>query len=56
MLASGLFQVKYLYAEHIYDWAAEQLSYYISFMGACRAWHLLIFLPCKLTLLSCLPI
>jgi hypothetical protein len=56
MLASGLFQVKYLYAEHIYDWAAEQLSYYISFMGACRAWHLLIFLPCKLTLPSCLPI
>ncbi|OAX35660.1 hypothetical protein K503DRAFT_722626, partial [Rhizopogon vinicolor AM-OR11-026] len=45
MLASGIFQIKYLYAEHIYDWAAEQLSYYISFMGACRAWHLLVFLP-----------
>lgn len=45
MLASGMFQLKYLYAEHIYDWAAEQLSYYISFMGACRAWHLLFVLP-----------
>ncbi|KAG0695596.1 major facilitator superfamily domain-containing protein [Suillus ampliporus] len=45
MLASGIFQIKYLYAEHVYDWAAEQLSYYISFMGACRAWHLLVFLP-----------
>ncbi|KAG1729637.1 major facilitator superfamily domain-containing protein [Suillus paluster] len=45
MLASGIFQLKYLYAEHIYNWAAEQLSYYISFMGACRAWHLLLFLP-----------
>ncbi|KAG2131332.1 major facilitator superfamily-domain-containing protein [Suillus clintonianus] len=45
MLASGIFQIKYLYAEHIYDWAAEQLSYYISFMGACRAWHLLVLLP-----------
>lgn len=45
MLASGIFQLKYLYAEHIYDWAAEQLSYYISFMGACRAWYLLVFLP-----------
>ncbi|KAG2070750.1 hypothetical protein BDR04DRAFT_1099407 [Suillus decipiens] len=45
MLASGMFQLKYLYAEHIYHWAAEQLSYYISFMGACRAWHLLVFLP-----------
>ncbi|KAG2149085.1 major facilitator superfamily domain-containing protein [Suillus bovinus] len=45
MLASGIFQLKYLYAEHIYDWAAEQLSYYISFMGACRASNLLILLP-----------
>ncbi|KIJ66875.1 hypothetical protein HYDPIDRAFT_26293 [Hydnomerulius pinastri MD-312] len=45
MLASGLFQIKYLYAEHIYDWTAEQLSYYISFMGAARASHLLFLLP-----------
>lgn len=45
MLATGIFQLKYLYAEHIYDWAAEQLSYYISFMGACRAWYLLVILP-----------
>lgn len=46
-LASGLFQLKYLYAEHVYEWAAEQLSYYISFMGAVRAFHLLVFLPCE---------
>ena len=46
-LALGLFQLKYLYAEHVYDWAAEQLSYYISFMGAVRAFHLLVILPCK---------
>jgi hypothetical protein len=56
MLASGIFQIKYLYAEHVYDWAAEQLSYYISFMGACRASYLLVFLPCELTLWSHLPI
>ncbi|KAH7919506.1 hypothetical protein BV22DRAFT_1040811 [Leucogyrophana mollusca] len=49
MLASGLFQIKYLYAEHVYDWAAEQLSYYISFMGATRATHLLLLLPFVLT-------
>ncbi|KAF8839621.1 hypothetical protein BDN67DRAFT_969725 [Paxillus ammoniavirescens] len=49
MLASGLFQLKYLYAEHIYDWAAEQLSYYISFMGAARALHLLFLLPLLLS-------
>ncbi|KIK97775.1 hypothetical protein PAXRUDRAFT_824597 [Paxillus rubicundulus Ve08.2h10] len=45
MLASGLFQLKYLYAEHIYNWVAEQLSYYISLMGAARALHLLFLLP-----------
>ncbi|KAH0833211.1 major facilitator superfamily domain-containing protein [Lanmaoa asiatica] len=44
-LALGLFQVKYLYAEHVYDWAAEQLSYYMSFMGVVRAFYLLILLP-----------
>jgi len=44
-LASGLFQLKYLYAEHVYEWTAEQLSYYISFMGAVRASHLLVLLP-----------
>ncbi|KAF9243507.1 major facilitator superfamily domain-containing protein [Melanogaster broomeanus] len=45
LLATGIFQIKYLYAEHIYDWGAEQLSYYISFMGASRAAHLLFLLP-----------
>ncbi|KAL4062750.1 major facilitator superfamily domain-containing protein [Scleroderma yunnanense] len=44
-LSSGLFQVKYLYAEHIYDWTAEQLSYYISFMGATRASYLVFLFP-----------
>lgn len=47
MLSSGLFQVKYLYAEHVYEWAAEQLSYYIAFMGADRAFYLLVPLPCE---------
>ncbi|KAH7915656.1 major facilitator superfamily-domain-containing protein, partial [Hygrophoropsis aurantiaca] len=50
MLASGIFQIKYLYAEHVYDWATEQLSYYISFMGATRAIHLLLLLPAILTM------
>lgn len=47
MLASGVFGVKYLYAEHIYGWTAEKLSYYISFVGAIRASYLLLFFPCK---------
>ncbi|CDO77818.1 hypothetical protein BN946_scf184722.g10 [Trametes cinnabarina] len=45
LLSLGLFQLKYLYAENIYKWGAEQLSYYISFMGFSRAIHLLLILP-----------
>ncbi|EMD33326.1 hypothetical protein CERSUDRAFT_57074 [Gelatoporia subvermispora B] len=45
LLSTGLFQIKYLYAEHIYNWGAEQLSYYISLMGGARAIHLLLIMP-----------
>ncbi|OSC98523.1 MFS general substrate transporter [Trametes coccinea BRFM310] len=49
LLSLGLFQLKYLYAENIYKWGAEQLSYYISFMGFARAVHLLLVLPFLIT-------
>ncbi|OCH94865.1 MFS general substrate transporter [Obba rivulosa] len=45
LLSTGIFQIKYLYAERIYKWGAEQLSYYISFMGLARALHLLFLMP-----------
>ncbi|GJE85679.1 MFS general substrate transporter [Phanerochaete sordida] len=45
LLATGIFQIKYLYAEHVYEWGAEQLSYYITFMGAVRCIHLLFIMP-----------
>ncbi|PPQ64605.1 hypothetical protein CVT26_002003 [Gymnopilus dilepis] len=45
MLSTGIFQIKYLYAEHMYGWGAEQLSYYISAMGGARAMWLLFLLP-----------
>ncbi|KAF9468039.1 major facilitator superfamily domain-containing protein [Collybia nuda] len=45
MLSNGVHQVKYLYAEHVYEWGAEQLSYYISFIGGARAVFLLFLLP-----------
>ncbi|KIM39801.1 hypothetical protein M413DRAFT_19586 [Hebeloma cylindrosporum] len=45
MLSSGLYQIKYLYAVHTYSWGAEQLSYYISFMGGGKAVFLLFILP-----------
>ncbi|KAF9496754.1 hypothetical protein BDN71DRAFT_1445680 [Pleurotus eryngii] len=44
-LSAGIFQIKYLYAVHVYGWSAEVLSYYISFMGGARAVHLLFILP-----------
>jgi len=45
LLATGIFQIKYLYAEHVYEWGAEQLSYYITLMGAVRCVHLLFIMP-----------
>ncbi|KAL0954449.1 hypothetical protein HGRIS_003425 [Hohenbuehelia grisea] len=45
MLSTGIYQIKYLYATHIYGWSAEQLSYYISFLGGFRATFLLFILP-----------
>ncbi|KAF8896306.1 major facilitator superfamily-domain-containing protein [Infundibulicybe gibba] len=45
MLSTGIYQLKYLYAEHVYGWGAEQLSYYISFIGGARAVFLLFLLP-----------
>ncbi|GLB40407.1 putative MFS general substrate transporter [Lyophyllum shimeji] len=44
-LSSGVHQVKYLYAEHVYGWGAEQLSYYISFLSGARAVFLLVLCP-----------
>ncbi|KAJ6531834.1 major facilitator superfamily domain-containing protein [Mycena capillaripes] len=45
MLSTGLSQIKYLYAGHVYGWGPEQLSYYISFLGTTRAMFLMFALP-----------
>ncbi|KAI0346310.1 MFS general substrate transporter [Trametopsis cervina] len=45
LLSTGIVQIKYLYAEHMYEWNAEKLSYYITFVGALRAVHLLFIMP-----------
>lgn len=52
MLSTGIYQLKYLYAVHIYGWGAEQLSYYISFMGGARAAFLLLLLPFFISVLK----
>ncbi|KAF4596547.1 hypothetical protein EYR40_007753 [Pleurotus pulmonarius] len=45
VLSSGVYQVKYLYAKHIYVWTAEQLSFYMSLLWITRAANLLVVLP-----------
>ncbi|CAK5269155.1 unnamed protein product [Mycena citricolor] len=45
MLSTGLYQIKYLYAGHVYGWGAEPLSYYISLLGTTRAGFLLFVFP-----------
>ncbi|KAF9073441.1 major facilitator superfamily domain-containing protein [Rhodocollybia butyracea] len=45
MLSTGLFQIKYLYAVKTYQWAADQLSYFISLLSGLRAVVLLFLLP-----------
>ncbi|KAI0077310.1 hypothetical protein K474DRAFT_1643587 [Panus rudis PR-1116 ss-1] len=45
LLSTGIFQIKYLYAEHVYGWGAETLSYYISWVGGVRAVHTLLIMP-----------
>ncbi|KAJ4477211.1 major facilitator superfamily domain-containing protein [Lentinula aciculospora] len=45
MLSTGVYQIKYLYVVHTYNWAADQLSYYISYLGGLRALGLLFLLP-----------
>ncbi|KAI0322571.1 major facilitator superfamily domain-containing protein [Amylostereum chailletii] len=45
LLGNGIFQIKYLFAQHVYGWGAEELSYYISFVGGARAVNLLLVMP-----------
>ncbi|KZT73532.1 MFS general substrate transporter [Daedalea quercina L-15889] len=54
-LSTGIFQIKYLYAVHVYGWGAEQLSYYISAMGGCRTLYLLVVMPVAIYLFKPKP-
>jgi len=45
LLSAGLYQLKYLYAEHVFGWDAKQLSYYITSIGGARAVYLLMIMP-----------
>lgn len=45
LLSAGLFQIKYLFAEHMYDWDSETLAYYVSYVGGVRAVNMLFIMP-----------
>ncbi|KAL1721220.1 major facilitator superfamily-domain-containing protein [Schizophyllum commune] len=55
LLSTGIYQLKYLYAEHVYGWGAEQLSYYISMLGGTRAVVLLLIMPMAISLFKPKP-
>jgi len=45
VLADQVYNLKYLYVKHVYDWSTEQLGYYMSFLWIIRAANLLVILP-----------
>ncbi|KAI9461197.1 major facilitator superfamily domain-containing protein [Lactarius psammicola] len=45
VLADQVYNLKYLYVKHVYDWSTEQLGYYMSFLWVIRAVNLLVILP-----------
>ncbi|KAF8271276.1 major facilitator superfamily domain-containing protein [Lactarius quietus] len=49
VLADQIYNIKYLYVKHVYDWSTEQLGYYMSFLWVIRAVNLLVLLPRRLT-------
>ncbi|KAI0268599.1 major facilitator superfamily domain-containing protein [Gloeopeniophorella convolvens] len=52
VLSDQVYNLKYLYVKHVYDWTTEQLGYYMSFLWIIRAANLLIILPAILTYFS----
>lgn len=51
----GIFQIKYLYAEHVYGWGSEELSYYIFLAGGLRAVNLLFVMPFLISVFKSQP-
>ncbi|KAH8818804.1 major facilitator superfamily domain-containing protein [Flagelloscypha sp. PMI_526] len=45
MLSTGVYQLKYLYAEHIYGWDTEKLSYFITLLAGARAFYSIVGFP-----------
>ncbi|KZO96709.1 MFS general substrate transporter [Calocera viscosa TUFC12733] len=51
LLVYGIYHMKFAYAIFVYAWGSEQLGYYLAYIGAARAVHLLILLPAIIRLI-----
>ncbi|KAG7451208.1 MFS general substrate transporter [Guyanagaster necrorhizus] len=45
LISIGVYQIKYLYAKHIYSWSSSDLGFYMSFLWVSRAINLLVIIP-----------
>ncbi|KAF8917478.1 major facilitator superfamily domain-containing protein [Mucidula mucida] len=45
LVSIGIYQIKYLYAKHIYSWTSSELGFYMSLLWISRAINLLGFIP-----------
>ncbi|KAI0320781.1 major facilitator superfamily domain-containing protein [Amylostereum chailletii] len=49
VLSIQVYNLKYLYVKHVYDWSSERLGYYMSLLWITRAINLLVLLPAVLS-------
>ncbi|KAK7044959.1 major facilitator superfamily domain-containing protein [Favolaschia claudopus] len=52
IVSTAVYQLKFLYGQHTYDWTTVQLGYYMSFLWISRAINLLILLPILISYLK----
>ncbi|KAH8814579.1 hypothetical protein DL96DRAFT_1534941 [Flagelloscypha sp. PMI_526] len=45
MLSTGIYQLKYLYGEHVYGWGTEALSFFVTFISGSRAIYTIFIFP-----------
>ncbi|KIL65823.1 hypothetical protein M378DRAFT_76424 [Amanita muscaria Koide BX008] len=44
-VSNGLYQTRYVFAQHLYSWSTAQLGYYVSLLSIIKAANLLVILP-----------
>ncbi|KAK0204880.1 major facilitator superfamily domain-containing protein [Desarmillaria ectypa] len=45
LISIGIYQIKYLYAKHVYSWSSSELGFYMSLLWISRAINLLVIIP-----------